>query len=187
MFELVQRLIDLVVAWIGYLLPFIVLGDDQVGLVRRFGIYHRLLRPGLNWKIPIVEQAMSEIGALDSTVLREQSLTTRDAVQVTLRAVICYRVTDPQKYILGCATAVSVLNDVGCCAVAELVPTLTGTEVLQGEEFDRVLLRKVRLRAKRWGVEVESVGLVDRTAAPAFRLLVGGRMDPDSLSPGAPG
>lgn len=190
MFEIVQKIIDLVTAWINYLLPWVILGDDQVGLVRRLGKFNRLLEHGFNWKIPLIETAMSEVSARDSTVLREQSLTTLDGVQVTVKGVICYRVINARTYILGCANAVSVLNDVGCCAVSEVVPTLPASVVLRGigvdgeptDVFETQLLNKVRERAKKWGVKIESIGLVDRTEAPAFRVLTGGRVDPDSLS-----
>lgn len=171
MFEVIQKIIDLIAAWLGHLVPWAILGDDQVGLVRRLGKYHRDLRHGFNWKIPVIEIAYAETSALDSTVLREQSLTTSDNVQVTLRGVIAYRVVDPRKYILDCATAISVMNDVGCCVIAELIPEHSAEEVLRGSGFMKELLRRTRVRARRWGVEVDSVGIVDRTAAPAYRLI----------------
>ncbi len=170
MVDILQKLIDLIVAWINHLIPWAVLGDDQVGLIRRLGIFHRYMQHGVNWKIPLIEIAMSETSALDSTVLREQTLTTSDGVQVTLRGVITYRVVEPRRYILDCATASSVLNDVGCCVLAELVPSLESELVLRGD-LGPVLLRKVRARARRWGVDVDSVGVIDRVSTPTYRLI----------------
>jgi len=174
MVEILQKLIELFQLWANKLRPWIILGDDQVGLVRRLGVFHRYLRHGLNWKIPLIEEAFAETSALDSTVLREQSLTTVDGVQITVKGVITYRVVDARKYILDCATAISVMNDVGCCVLADVIPEKTGDEVLRGADFQRELLRRVKLRAKRWGVEVDSVGLIDRTQATAIRIIGGG-------------
>lgn len=173
MTDLLLKLIDLVVSWFWYLMPFAVLGDDQVGLIRRFGKFKRYMRPGLNWKWPIIETPMAECSALDSTTLREQSLTTKDNVAVTVRGIIAYRVVDPRAYILGTATAISVMNDVGCCVIAEVIPLFDANDVLLGENFQRELTRKVKARAKRWGVAVESVGLAERVAAPVYRLITG--------------
>lgn len=184
MFEVIQKIIDLVAAWFGYLVPWVILGDDQVGLVRRLGKFHRYLEHGWNWKVPVIEEAFAETSALDSTVLREQSLTTVDNVQVTLRGVITYRVVEPRKYILDCATTISVMNDVGCCVIAELIPELTGDDVLRGTAFMKELLRRTRTKARRWGVEIDSVGIVDRTAAPVYRLIAGQSRLPNDLTAG---
>ncbi len=76
------------------------------------------------------------------------------------------------------------MNDVGCCVIAELVPTLTSEEVLRGTDFQSVLLRKVRSRAKRWGVEVDSVGFVDKVNAPAYRIIMNSKKSDDVVVPG---
>lgn len=165
-----ERLFELLREWIAYLLPFVICGDDQCGVIRRLGIYRRNLRPGLNWKWPIIESTLVECSALDSTMLREQSLTTADGKQVTLRGVIAYRVVDPKKYILDCATAVSVLNDVGCCVIAERIPQLKSRDILR-EQITPDLLRHMRQRARKWGIYVESVGLVDRVETSTYRLI----------------
>lgn len=184
MIEILQKLIEQLILWATYLLPFVVMGDDEVGLIRRFGVFKRYLKKGFNWKIPVIESPLMTTSALDSTVLREQTLTTSDNVQVTIRGVITYRVVEPKKYILDCATAISVMNDVGCCVLAELIPQMTSDVVLRSEDFSKDLLKKVRSRARRWGVEVESVGVIDRVATPTYRLITSAsKHDNDDLAP----
>ncbi len=164
---LLERLREL---W-GYIVPWAILPDDECGLVRRFGVTKRVLSHGWNWKWPFVEIALTAVSAFDSYALREQSLTTRDGQQVTLRGVITYNVVDPYKWIVAIHETDSVLNDAGCIAIGELVAELTADEVLRGKDFLGVLTRRVRARAKRWGIEVDAGGLVDRTAAPTVRLM----------------
>lgn len=171
MTELLVKLWETLLLWWGFITPFHVLGDDEVGLVRRVGKFHRFLEPGFNLKIPILESVKYETSALDSTVLHEQSLTSKDGKSVSLKGVLTYRIVDARKYILGVATTVSVMNDVGCVVLANLVPEYDAKEVLQSEEFQKEFLRRVKLRAKRWGVEVDSVGLIDRVEASVLRLL----------------
>lgn len=182
MTALIEKLLELLLAWYSALLPFHVLGDDQCGLVRRLGRFHRYMKPGLNWKIPVLEQALSDMAALSSTVLREQSLTTADGKQVTLRGVITYRVVDARRWILDCDSAESVVNDVGCCVLAQLIPTMAAEAVLNGERFSHELEKKVRARAKHWGIEVDTFGLVDRVATRTYRVITTGGADaPRSL------
>lgn len=181
--ELLQIVVNLISTWISYLLPFAILGDDQVGVIRRFGKFHHNMHPGINWKIPLVDRCLETTSALDSTMLQEQSLTTADDVALTLRGVITYRVVDPRKYILGVATTISVMNDVGCRVIADLIPTLTSKEILHGEAFSNELLRRMRLQAKRWGVKVYSVGVVDRVATPVYRFIIGNGRGPGDIVP----
>lgn len=169
--ELFTKLFDLLLAAWSLLVPWTILTDDACGLVRRLGVTNRVLTRGWNWKWPVIEQALEVCSALDSIALREQSLTTRDGTQVTLRVVITYRVIDPVKWIVEVDNPETVLNDAGCLAASELVPELDAAEVLQGTEFVSKLARRVRARAKRWGVEIDGVGLADRTAAPTVRLM----------------
>ncbi len=171
MVSLVEKLIDFVVGLYRFLIFWCVLNDDEVGLIRRLGKYHRDLDHGLNWKWPIIETVESVTSALDSTMLREQSLTTLDGKQVTLRGVITYRIVNAKKYILDVATTISVVNDVGCCVIAEMVPELTADQVLRGDSFSKELLRRVRLRSKKWGIDVDSVGLADRVQARTYRFI----------------
>ncbi len=180
MATILEKLIELIVSWFTYLIPWTILGDDECGLIRRFGVFKRLLKPGINYKWPLIETAMTATAAIETTVLREQSLTSADGVQVTVRGVITYRVVDPRKYILDCGTVTGVVNDSGCCVIAELLPQLNAAEILRGEAFTRDLSRKVRSRAKKWGIDVESFGLIDRTAARTYRLITNGNA-PDSV------
>lgn len=171
MTPLFEKLLELLREWWGFLVLWAILPDDECGIVRRLGVTHRVLKRGWNWKWPVIERAWTACSALDSYALREQSLTTSDEKQVTVRAVITYRVVDPKLWIVDVNEPESVLNDAGCLAVAEIVPEHKAVEVLTGTEFTSKLARRVRARAKRFGIEVDGVGLADRTAAPTYRIM----------------
>lgn len=179
---LFEKLFELLAAWINYLLPWAVLGDDECGLIRRIGKYHRNMKHGLNWKWPVLEVAMQVTSARESAVLREQTLTTKDGAQVTLRAVITYWIVDPKKYILECDSGQSVVNDVGCGVIADVIPELTADEILLGERVTEVLFRKVRARAKKWGVDVDYFGLVDRVKTRTYRFITVTNSDRSGVS-----
>jgi len=171
MTALFEKLFELIQAFWSYIIFWHVLGDDQCGLIRRLGKYHRTMSAGWNWKLPLIEQALSETSALGSTVLREQSLTTLDGVQVTLRGVLTWRVVDARKFILDCDNAQSVVNDVGCGVIAELVPDLPAKEILGHDTSIKKLRDKVRTRAEKWGIKVEYFGLVDCVQARTYRFI----------------
>lgn len=170
MTSLLEKLYELLVAWYAALVPWYVLGDDMLGLVRRVGVYHRDLGPGWNWKIPILEEVQECSGAIESAALREQTITTLDGHTVTLAGVIGYHVVDARRYILGCGEFASVLNDLGCGVIGRVGPTLT-CEQIMAPKAERRFRAVMRTRAAKWGIAVDSFGFADRVRAPAIRLM----------------
>jgi regulator of protease activity HflC (stomatin/prohibitin superfamily) len=171
-----ESLVELLKNFFWQIMPFVVMNCDECGVVLRLGKYHRDLAVGFNWKYPFgIEREYCTICALNSVCLREQSLTSKDGKSVTVRGVIAYRITDPKKYILDTGTAESVINDVGCCVICDVIPEFEASEILTGETINEKLLSKMRSRAAKWGVKVDSIGLVDRTQARTYRLLLGER------------
>lgn len=171
MSTLFEKLFDFFSEFLYALKFWHVLGEDEIGIIQRLGMYQRDLAHGFNWKWPVIEEANITSGALDSTALVAQTLTTSDSHQVTLRGVLTYRVIDARKYILGCENAESVVNDVGTCVVAEVVPTMTLADVLKDDVFAKELQKKMRARAKKWGIHVESFGLADRVKTRVYRII----------------
>lgn len=174
MFALFEKLFDLLVDTWRHIIPWAVLGDDQVGLIRRLGKFNRPMTPGFNWKLPVIESAMQEHCAFDSILLKDQSLMTSDGVQVTVRGVITFRVVDARRYILQTFNPVQTMASIGQCVIAELIPDLPSSEVLSGRAFLQSLRRRIRARTRRCGVEVISFGLADRTRTRSIRLMQGG-------------
>lgn len=181
MATLFEKLFELMQAFWSYIIFWHVLGDDECGLIRRLGKYHRDMKPGWNWKLPLAEQPMSETAALGSSVLREQSLTTKDGKPVTLRGVVTWRVTDARKFILDCDSAQSVITDVGCGVIAELVPDFTAEEILSHADSIKQLRKTVRERGKKWGITIEYFGLVDCVQARTYRIITSDHHDGPGL------
>lgn len=174
MTALLERLLDLVIGWFRYLLPFYVLGDDMVGLVRRLGVFRRNLRPGWNWKIPVIEEVQDTSGASESITLKVQTITTADGKAVSLSGVLGYHVVDAQKYLLGCGDVAGILNDIGCGVIGEVVPALTFAQVMANKGDGSAVKEcraKMRERGAKWGIQIDSFGFADRVAARAIHVL----------------
>lgn len=173
MTALIERLIDLVISWVKYLLPFHVLGDDMVGLVRRLGVYHRTLTPGWNWKVPVIEEVQETSGAFESSTLPVQTITTRDGRAVSLSGVLGYHVTDARKYLLQCGDAAGIMSDIGCGVIGEIVPGLDFAQVMgKGEGTAASKCRtRMRTKAEQWGIEIDSFGFTDRVAGRVIHVL----------------
>lgn len=168
---IIERLLDLLTDWIGYLVCWYICEEDEIGIVQRIGMYKRDLKPGWNWKWPIVETTTTVSRALCSTVLEEQTLTTKDGHSVTVRGILTYRVNNARRFLLDVEDAESVINDVGCSVVAECVPRANLEEVMTGARFAKDLRKCMRSRGCKWGIRVITFALMDRVKSRCYRII----------------
>ena len=115
--------------WIGIVLAlwlvfncFVLIGEQQRGVVLRFGETARIMQPGPNFKLP---WPIERVIKVDSTTVRTFSnsmpVLTRDENIVIVSFNVQYRVSDPELYEFGTQNAVRVLEQVSQSAVREQI------------------------------------------------------------------
>ena len=115
--------------WIGIALAlwlvfncFVLIGEQQRGVVLRFGETARIMQPGPNFKLP---WPIERVIKVDSTTVRTFSnsmpVLTRDENIVIVSFNVQYRVSDPELYEFGTQNAVRVLEQVSQSAVREQI------------------------------------------------------------------
>ena len=66
--------------------------------MERFGAFTRLLNPGLNLMLPLVEQVGHRMNVQEIVIdIPEQAVITRDNAAVVVDGIMYYRVLDPVK------------------------------------------------------------------------------------------
>lgn len=138
----------LIVAWSG----FFQVGPEEAGVITRFGKYTKTVMPGLNFKIPFVEQVYkvpverqqklefgfrtAEAGVRssysegNSGMDGESLMLTGDLNLSDVEWVVQYRVNDPYKYLFRVRNPESTLRDVSEGAMRQVVGDRTVNEVL---------------------------------------------------------
>jgi regulator of protease activity HflC (stomatin/prohibitin superfamily) len=76
---------------------FVTIQQGNVGVVTIFGKYQRLLTPGLNLKIPLIEQIHKKISVQNRSAEMEFQATTQDQANVYFKAMILYSVVDSKE------------------------------------------------------------------------------------------
>ena len=71
---------------------FFTINQGFVGVITMFGKYRRAARPGLNMKIPILEQVMKKISIQNRSVELEFQAVTLDQANVYFKAMLLYAV-----------------------------------------------------------------------------------------------
>ena len=82
-------LVILVVAFLGC---FVTINQGFIGVVTMFGKYRRILRPGLNFKLPFLEQIFKRVSIQNRSVELEFQAVTIDQANVYFKSMLLYSV-----------------------------------------------------------------------------------------------
>lgn len=147
-----------------------IIPEYDGGVHLRFGKYFRDLEPGLQWKIPFVDEFIT-VNCKSTTVGTScQSLETADNVQVVVEAVVRYRVERPRNYLLDCNDPDSILNDTVIGVIGECIVE-SKWEDFRAREWDLDTLKKIRNRVRKFGFRVEELQFATRAPIQSFRLI----------------
>ena len=69
--------------------------------MEQYGRFTRMLKPGLNFLNPCVEEVITVDMRIKSFLLGKQSVLSRDNISLTVEAAVYYRVTNPIKVTYG--------------------------------------------------------------------------------------
>ena len=101
---------------------FQLIGEQQRGVVLRFGQFSRILEPGPNFKLPWPIESVVKVNATQiKTFTTTVPVLTRDENIVSVTMNVQYRVEDARSYLFGTVDADQVLEQVAQSAVREQV------------------------------------------------------------------
>ncbi len=86
----------LVIVLVVLFSSFVTIKQGTIGVVTVFGKYRRILLPGLNFKLPLVEQIYARISIQNRSVELEFQAVTVDQANVYFKAMLLYSVLDQQ-------------------------------------------------------------------------------------------
>ena len=169
--------------WVGIVLAlwlvfncFVLIGEQQRGVVLRFGETARIMQPGPNFKLP---WPIERVIKVDATTVRTFSnsvpVLTRDENIVIVSFNVQYRVSDPELYEFGTQNAARVLEHVSQSVVRELIGRADLDTALNARGPLSVAAStalQASLTAYRTGLSVTEVNLQDarppEEVKPAF-------------------
>ena len=98
----IAAIVLIVFAFIFAMKSFMVIPQQTAFVIERFGKFHKILNPGLNFIIPFIDRvaykhSLKEI-PLDTP---SQVCITRDNTQLSVDGVLYFQVTDPQRASYG--------------------------------------------------------------------------------------
>ncbi|WP_369976487.1 FtsH protease activity modulator HflK [Xanthomonas bundabergensis] len=155
---------------------FQLIGEQQRGVVLRFGQFSRILQPGPNFKLPWPIESVRKVNATEiKTFSNQVPVLTRDENIVSVSLNVQYRIDDPRMYVFGSRNADQVLEQAAQSAVREQVGRADLNVVLNNRGPMAVAARdrlQAALSAYRTGLIVTGLTLPDarppEEVKPAF-------------------
>lgn len=135
--------------------------QGYVWTVERFGAFTRLLQPGLNLMLPLVERVGHKMNVQEIVQdIPEQAVITRDNAAVLVDGIMYYRVMDAVKAAYGAQNLVQALTSMAMTNIRSVIGAMDLDGALSGrEEINAKLLVTLDHATAPWGVKVSRVEL----------------------------
>ena len=182
--------------WIGLALAlwlvfncFVLIAEQQRGVVLRFGHFNRVMQPGPSLKLPWPIERVIKVNATQIKNYEDRvPVLTSDENIVEVAVNVQYRVADPKLYLFGTRDGDEVLKQAALSTVREQVGRSTLDTVLGAREQLAVSARErlqKSLEAYRTGLVVTELNLPDarppQQVKPAFDDVNSAQQDKERL------
>jgi len=166
--ELLAKLIDLIAEFILDILPFKIVKQYEHGVVLRVGRYHKNIEAGWHWKIPFFDDVMLCKNTITTLETGTQSLTTADDKNVTLSAIVKYKISNPKKFLLEVTDATDAISDITQGKIKQLLANKSWLEAkeLKEEEIKDLAGKE----CTEWGIKIIYVTITSLTQARVYKL-----------------
>lgn len=165
-----DKLIDLLVDWFNYIIPAVIIPNYEQAVLLRNGHFKKVLEPGFHLKLPILDEVITQHVVVTTLSLPAQSLYTRDRQNIVVKGVIKYKIADVKVFLLEVFDAQDALADMTQSIIKNIVISLPLEQCID-PEIDNTLTKKVRVEARKWGVDIQQVTLTDIAPIRSFRII----------------
>ncbi|MEH2236448.1 SPFH domain-containing protein [Nostoc sp.] len=167
-----EPIIAIVLALIGYALGSAkLINQGNEALVERLGRYHRKLKPGLNFIVPLIDQVVMEDTTREQFLdIKPQNVITQDNIYVEVDAIVYWRIRDIEKSFYAIEDLQGALTQVTTTTLREIIAqnTLEQTNVSRSE-MDVALLDQLNNITTDWGVDILRLDLQSITLPESVR------------------
>ena len=138
------------------------INEYQRGVLFTFGRFSRILPPGLNIVLPVVNSVKKVDIRTKAVDVPEQDAITKDNVSIRINAVLYYKVFDAAKAVLEVENYAYAVSQLAQTTMRNIVGQFTLDELLsEREKISESIENILDIAAGIWGIKVENVELKD--------------------------
>lgn len=138
------------------------INEYERGILFQFGKYKRILKPGWNLVLPII-QSYTKVDIRTKAVdVPEQDAITKDNVTIRINAVIYYKVFDAAKAIIAVERFQYAVSQLAQTTMRNAVGAVSLDELLtERDKISSEICHIIDEATDPWGIKVENVELKD--------------------------
>jgi len=148
-------------------LPIILTSIRQIdeyerGILFQFGKFKKVLEPGWNLVLPIIQSFKKVDIRTKVTDVPEQDAITKDNVSVRINAVIYYKIFDASKAIIAVENYHYAVSQLAQTTMRNAVGSVSLDELLsERDKISAEICKVIDTATDPWGIKVENVELKD--------------------------
>ena len=136
--------------------------EYERGVLFRFGKFERILKPGWNIVIPVVESFRKIDIRTKAVDVPEQDAITKDNVSIRINAVIYYKIFDAGKALCEVENFYYAVSQLAQTTMRNVVGSVTLDELLtERDKISEEICTIIDRATDPWGIKVENVELKD--------------------------
>ena len=136
--------------------------EYERGILFRFGKFARILNPGWNIVLPIIESYQKIDIRTKAVDVPEQDAITKDNVSIRINAVLYYKVFDASKAVIAVEHYQYAVSQLAQTTMRNAVGAVTLDELLsEREKISTEICKVIDEATDPWGIKVENVELKD--------------------------
>jgi regulator of protease activity HflC (stomatin/prohibitin superfamily) len=161
MFGLIAIVVVMIVVLALLVQTVKVIPQSRVGIIQRFGRYHRTAESGLTFVVPIMDQMLPKTDLREQVVsFQPQAVITNDNVGMQISTVVYYRVVDAKAAEYEVANVEVALEQITQTNLRNVIGNLTLDKTLTSRDEINAKLRTVLDEVTEgWGIRVTRVEL----------------------------
>lgn len=138
------------------------ISEYERGILFRFGKYKKILNPGWNIVLPIIESYAKVDIRTKAVDVPEQDAITKDNVSIRINAVIYYKVFDAAKAIIEVERFQYAVSQLAQTTMRNVVGSVSLDELLsERDKISSEICNVIDSATDPWGIKVENVELKD--------------------------
>lgn len=153
---------------IGVIILFLIItGIRQIneyerGIKFRFGKFNKIMKPGWNIILPIIDSYKKVDVRTKAVDVPEQEAITRDNVSIKINAVLYYKIFDASKAVLAVENFNYAVSQLAQTTMRNAVGSVSLDELLsERDKISTEICKIVDEATDPWGIKVENVELKD--------------------------
>lgn len=158
---------DFLITIIVIIVIFIITGIRQIneyerGIKFRFGKFNKIMNPGWNIIIPIIDSYKKVDVRTKAVDVPEQEAITKDNVSIKINAVLYYKIFDASKAVLAVENFNYAVSQLAQTTMRNAVGSVSLDELLsERDKISTEICKIVDEATDPWGIKVENVELKD--------------------------